>query len=113
MLPNDIAEQFKAPAIPENPVSVSQLTIGEVAYFEDITGVRMAALDTEDVSARVMGAMAGLVLYRTGMYPTPADAQEAAKGIPLGQIDKYISMGDDVAPAPAAPGLGEPPAPAA
>lgn len=110
MLPNNIADEFKAPPIPENPVSVSQLTIGEVAYFEDITGVRMAALDTEDVSARVMGAMAGLVLYRTGMYPTPADAQEAAKRIPLGQIDKYISMGDDVAPA--APGLGEPPAPA-
>ena len=111
MLPTNIADEFKAPPIPENPVSVSQLTLGEVAYFEDITGVRMAALDTEDVSARVMGAMAGLVLYRTGMYPTPADAQEAAKRIPLGQIDKYISMGDDVA-APAAPGLNEPPAPA-
>ena len=109
MLPNNIADEFKAPPIPENPVSVSQLTIGEVAYFEDITGVRMAALDTEDVSARVMGAMAGLVLYRTGMYPTPADAQEAAKRIPLGQIDKYISMSDET-PTPAAPGLNEPPA---
>ncbi len=46
-----------------------RLTIGEVAYFEDITGARMAALDTEDVGVSgVMGAMVfGLVLYRTGI----------------------------------------------
>lgn len=109
MLPTNIADEFKAPPIPENPVTVKQLTIGEVAYFEDITGVRMVTLEDEDISARVMGAMAGLVLYRTGMYPTPADAQEAAKKIPLGDIDKYISMRDD-SPAPAAPGLNMPPA---
>lgn len=112
MLPNNIADEFKAPPIPENPVTVKQLTIGEVAYFEDITGVRMVTLEDEDISAKVMGAMAGLVLYRTGMYPTPADAQEAAKKIPLGDIDKYISMRDD-APAPVEPGLEEPSAPAA
>lgn len=112
MLPANIADEFKAPPIPENTVTVKQLTIGEVAYFEDITGVRMVTLEDEDISAHVMGVMAGLVLYRTGMYPTPADAQEAAKRIPLGDIDKYISMRDD-SPAPVEPGLGEPSAPAA
>lgn len=78
------------------PVSLDQLTLGELAYFERRAGISLAQFGDEGAPiAGPLCVLVGIALFRTGTYPTPEAAQEAAQDVPLTEAQRLISMPQD------------------
>lgn len=87
-----------APAVDTStldPVDISSLTLGELAYFERRSGISLASFgeDGTPVAGPLM-VLVGIALFRTGAYPTPEAAQKAAEDVPMNEAERLILIKD-------------------
>lgn len=78
------------------PISLDQLTLGELAYFERRSGISLTQFgDDDSPMAGPLCVLVGIALFRTGAYPTPEAAQEAAQDVPLTEAQRLISTNQE------------------
>ena len=89
-----------APVLPDltdvTPVRISELTLGELAYFERRSGTSLASFGQagEPLAAPLM-VLAGILLARVHQYPTWEAAQEAAEHLTIEQAQALIVTDDE------------------
>lgn len=76
-----------------DPISLSGLTLGELDFFERRAGISIADLgeDGKPLAGPLM-VLVGIVLFRSGKYATPSEAQDAAQGVPMDLAQRLIDL---------------------
>ncbi|WP_165215270.1 hypothetical protein [Schaalia sp. ZJ1691] len=75
----------------------NSLTLGDLEYFEDQTGITFSAFDADTMSAKAMRTLAGIALYRDGKATSREAATDRARDLTLEETTALIKINDDEA----------------